>query len=54
MKRTTDLLSIGSKVKVQVKVIDSKLERDEIKYKLEVPKMWFTKDELETCDDDED
>ena len=53
MKKTVELLTIGKKVRVEAKIIDSKLERDEIKYKLEIPKMWFTEDELDPCEDDE-
>lgn len=54
MKTTTELLTIGSKVKVEAEIVESKLERDQIKYKLKVSKTWFTEDELEACDDDEE
>lgn len=53
MKTTTDLLTIGSEVKVQAEIVDAKLERDQIKYKIKIAKTWFTEDELETCDDEE-
>ena len=52
MKTTTELLTIGSRVKVQAEIIESKLERDQIKYKIKIAKTWFTDDELEACDDD--
>ena len=53
MKTTTELLTIGSKVKVEAEIVESKLERDQIKYKIKIAKTWFTEDELETCDDEE-
>ena len=53
MKTMTELINIGSRVKVQAEIIESKLERDQIKYKIKVAKTWFTEDELESCDDDE-
>lgn len=54
MKTTTELLTIGSKVKVEAEIVESKLERNEIKYKIKVAKTWFTEDELDTCDDEEE
>ena len=54
MKTTTDLLSVNSKVKVQAEIVDAKLERDQIKYKIKIAKTWFTEDELEACDDSEE
>ena len=53
MKTTTELLTIGSRVKVQAEIIESKLERDQIKYKIKIAKTWFTDDELEACDETE-
>jgi len=52
MKTTTELLTTGSRVKVEAEIVESKLERDQIKYKLKIAKTWFTEDELETCDDE--
>lgn len=49
-----ELLTTGKKVLVQAKIIDSKLERDEIKYRIELPKMWFTEEELKSCEDEEE
>ena len=54
MKTTTELLTIGSRVKVQAEIIESKLERDQIKYKIKIAKTWFTEDELEAGDDNEE
>ena len=53
MKTTTDLINVGSKVKVEAEIVESKLERDQIKYKIKIAKTWFTEDELETCDEEE-
>jgi len=52
MRTKTDLINTGSKVKVEAEIVESKLERDQIKYKIKVAKTWFTEDELETCDDE--
>lgn len=52
MKTTTELLTIGSRVKVEAEIVESKLERDQIKYKIKIAKTWFTEDELDTCDDE--
>lgn len=53
MKTTTELLTTGSRVKVEAEIVESKLERDQIKYKLKIAKTWFTEDELDACDDDD-